>query len=129
MKTILVKRYPQDAYAYFCGKEYFIQKIIKKSGFNDCLLIQISTPLEQKQYYHICQKQSLDVHLIRLSNLHTLRLAFAKGTQFVGVAKLHILKPKQETLEFLAIDTPYQHKNYEHTFLQLIKQWLNQKEI
>lgn len=50
LKIRLAKTYMDNPYAYYCGKETFIQEIIKKSGFNGCLLVEVDMPLAQEQY-------------------------------------------------------------------------------
>lgn len=134
LKVMLSKRYQHDPYAYFCGKEAFIQKIIKKSGFNDALLVQVATPLEWKQYHRICKKQGdYTSYSSELASLPYKSVALVEGIQFIGAAQLHILEQKQALLKFLIIDVPYQHQHqhqkYEDKFRQLIAKWLYQQGV
>lgn len=119
---------------YTLGKNYFIQKTLKKAGF-DKLCIRFVTHHAEWEAYHRIRKEVIfdrmkiqyDPEHISIKDPQNKHFILYQGADIIGVAHVESLSLSEVALRPFAIDVPYQNKGLGSQFLPIIEKWIKEQ--
>ena len=118
-------------HGYNLGKNDFIQKILKQTGFNKLCLKYCVYHAEWEAYHRIRKKEIFQLMQVEYDpNHYSIKdsqhrhFVLYQGTDIVGVAQIEFLSLSDVALRPFAIDASYQNQEIGSKFLLLIEKWV-----
>lgn len=120
---------------YNLGKDHFIKKILKTSGFN-ALCLRFCTHYEEweaakkfRQHYFFDGAGIVDPYTWTFDHKEHVHFIFYQGVEIVGYAHIQFWEDQRAALRILIIDEPYRDHGIGSHFLQLCERWLKKQGI
>lgn len=119
---------------YNLGKNDFIKKIIKQTGFSGICFRPCEHYYEWQEYHRIRREQIFDPLDIIYDEKHPSLTAdkhshfiLYKGVEVVTVAHIEFLNEEEVAIRSLATDKPYKMQGYAKYMMQLLEKWIKQQ--
>ena len=133
LKIKLAEKHAYDIFSYCMGKEKFVSKIDKLSGFSGFRITIALTDTEWAAAKHFRNKCFFDPNKIEdpytwtFNHEEHVHLVLYHGTKIVGYTHIQFWPENRAALRIIVIDEKDQRKGYGKEFMTLIEKWLQIK--
>ena len=126
LKLDLAKKYPNDFFSYWLGKEALIGTINTKAGSNNLKMVMALTPKEWAATKRF-RNNAKDLEDLTFTHKDHKHVILYKGPHIIGYAHIQLLAPPESVIHMLAISEEHHNKDDKAVFTILLKKWLRQQ--
>ena len=120
---------------YNLGKDAFIRKVLKETGFDGLRLLRCAHHIEWEEYHRIRNEQIfIPTNVIYDPNHPTItadshfHFVLCKGVRVVSIAHVEFLDDKTAAIRSLATDEPYKNQGFGTHMMALLEKWIKHQD-